>query len=211
MSILKSIKMVGVVLLAFSFSVASHQLSNNEKVTHPKLKQQLLKIGTLDQQERAKMDETVKANGFNSKEMKELFAKQRILDQQNLAQIIDIFEQYGFPGKTMVGKKAANAAFMVIQHSPLESQKQYIELIRAAVLKKEFSARSFALLEDRVLMGEGKPQIYGSQLQSGEDGKLKLWKITDEANVDFRRAAVGLEPLADYLKHFGMDYKGPQN
>ena len=36
---------------------------------------------------------------------------------------------------------------------------------------------------------------------------MELWPIEDEENVDARRASVGLEPLAEYLKRFGLEYK----
>jgi len=64
-------------------------------------------------------------------------------------------------------------------------------------------------LEDRILMREGKKQIYGTQLHSGPktNGKLELYPIDDEEHVDERRAIVGLQPLAEYLKQFGMEHK----
>ena len=37
--------------------------------------------------------------------------------------------------------------------------------------------------------------------------ELELWPIDDEANVDARRKAAGLEPLADYVRRFGLTYK----
>jgi len=38
-------------------------------------------------------------------------------------------------------------------------------------------------------------------------GKTEFFPIADEAHVDERRASVGLEPLADYAKGFGLEYK----
>jgi hypothetical protein len=40
---------------------------------------------------------------------------------------------------------------------------------------------------------------------------MELYPIEDEANVDARRDAAGLEPLAEYLKRvFGIDYAPPK-
>jgi hypothetical protein len=40
---------------------------------------------------------------------------------------------------------------------------------------------------------------------------MELYPIENEENVDSRRASVGLEPLAQYLKKaFGMDYTPPK-
>jgi hypothetical protein len=36
---------------------------------------------------------------------------------------------------------------------------------------------------------------------------MEFFPIADEAHVDERRASMGLEPLADYAKNFGLDYQ----
>lgn len=59
------------------------------------------------------------------------------------------------------------------------------------------------MLEDRVRIKEGKPQLYGSQLSGNP---LCFDPIEDEAHVDERRRSIGLEPLADYAKRFGLAY-----
>jgi hypothetical protein len=67
-----------------------------------------------------------------------------------------------------------------------------------------------ALLEDRVALGKGKKQIYGSQIHRDQKtGKYIVAPIEDEPNVNKRRAEVGLEPLQDYVKHWDIDYKLP--
>src|SRR4030095_3660822 len=50
-------------------------------------------------------------------------------------------------------------------------------------------------LEDRVLVGEGKKQLYGSQVVAGPDGLPRLHPIEDPENVEERRRAIGLPPL----------------
>jgi hypothetical protein len=57
-------------------------------------------------------------------------------------------------------------------------------------------------------MLNGRPQIYGSQMQI-IDGKRVLYKIIDEKNVNKRRAEVGLGSLEEYLKLANVEYKTP--
>jgi hypothetical protein len=78
--------------------------------------------------------------------------------------------------------------------------------LRKAAADRELRADSLALLEDLILMREGKKQIYGSQLQTNAQGQLEFYPIEAEANMDKRRQSVGLEPLAEYAKHFGLEY-----
>ena len=64
-------------------------------------------------------------------------------------------------------------------------------------------------MEDRMLMDKGEKQKYGSQLRmDNESGEWELWPIEDPEKVNNRRAEVGLEPIEEYVRHFGIEYKG---
>ena len=58
-----------------------------------------------------------------------------------------------------------------------------------------------------MLMEKGKKQKYGTQLISYNDGPLRLHPIEDEANVNKRRAAMGMGTIEEYLKQFGLERK----
>lgn len=77
-------------------------------------------------------------------------------------------------------------------------QRQCLALLEAAVAAGEASASNFAYLVDRVRVHEGRPQVYGTQLQT-TNGELTAGEIEDEAQVDERRAHVGLGPLREYV------------
>ena len=55
------------------------------------------------------------------------------------------------------------------------------------------------LLEDRIRMFEGKPQIYGTQLETDSDGTVRPYLLEDPVHVEERRSKVGLEPLRERL------------
>jgi hypothetical protein len=55
-------------------------------------------------------------------------------------------------------------------------------------------------LSDRVLNAEGKKQLYGTMIFVKPDGTFAPNPIEDEANVDKRRAELGLQPLAEYIR-----------
>jgi hypothetical protein len=55
---------------------------------------------------------------------------------------------------------------------------------------------NIAYLKDRVLMFNGKPQIYGTQFQGiGKD--MKVYAIQDPEHVNERRASVGLDTFEE--------------
>ena len=77
--------------------------------------------------------------------------------------------------------------------------------MREAVNKGNANASSLALLEDRVALGQGKRQIYGSQVHTDRETKeMYVAPLVDPENVDKRRAEVGLGPLADYVGHWDL-------
>ncbi|MGC5363389.1 DUF6624 domain-containing protein [Streptomyces sp. DT24] len=60
--------------------------------------------------------------------------------------------------------------------------------------------RHGALLEDRVLVAQGLPQIFGTQLIPGPDGALVPHPVQEPDAVDELRAAWGFDPLEEYIE-----------
>jgi len=80
--------------------------------------------------------------------------------------------------------------------------------MREAVKTGRANGSSLALLEDRVAIGEGRPQIYGSQLYQEGDGPLIVQAMEDPDHVDERRASIGL-PLWRVCEALGS-HVGPR-
>ena len=125
----------------------------------------------------------------------------RETDRENLAWMREVVRRHGWPGKSLVGTDGANAAWLLVQHADHDRpfQKRCLVLLEEAVKKGEAAGEQLAYLTDRVRVGENKKQVYGTQLRL-VDGKYRPQPIEDEANVDKRRKAVGLPPLAVYLR-----------
>lgn len=121
-------------------------------------------------------------------------------DQDRTDRLKEIVAEHGWPTISLVGEDGEDAAWAIAQHSDLdpEFQTMAVELIREAVERGDASPGNLAYLTDRVAAGRGEPQTYGTQVGCGPDGPEPA-PITDEAQVDARRAEVGLPPLADYL------------
>ena len=62
--------------------------------------------------------------------------------------------------------------------------------------------KSVAYLYDRVANAEGRPQKFGTQGNCQPDGTWAPYPIEDPDEVDARRKAVGLNPLAEYIAGF---------
>lgn len=180
------------------------------------LRRELIRMTEEDQKHREEMYELMKklSEPGGAREMNKyaaLVKKQDAIDKKNRRKLDRIIERYGWPTKSMVGKDASEAAFLIVQHSDLAYLKRYFPLLKAAVARGEARPDHAAMMEDRILMNEGKKQIYGTGLQTDDVTKgLKLWPIENEEEVDARRASVGLPPMAEFFKFMGLTYTPPK-
>jgi uncharacterized membrane protein YphA (DoxX/SURF4 family)/peroxiredoxin len=136
------------------------------------------------------------------------WAMQRVIDSSNMAFVENYFITKGYPGKSVVGEESSLAAWYVLQHNP-DKIPAYLPLIKKAAAAGEISMRSAAMMEDRYLMNEGKPQIYGTQGMTYNDTGSFIWPIEDPKTVNQRRAEVGYDQtIEEYGKLlFGEDFE----
>lgn len=133
----------------------------------------------------------------------------QFIDSTNLLQVESLITRYGWLGINFVGARGNNTIFLVIQHADLATQEKYLPLLQQSVDAGESRPADLALLQDRVLMRQGKKQIYGSQVVFNKRGEQEFYPIEDEKNVDIRRKKVGLQPIEEYAKYFGIEYTPP--
>jgi hypothetical protein len=159
---------------------------------------QLIMMADQMQQSREQFDSIVNEKGWRSPEVEEATRRAAVIDSTNMARLEEIIAKNGWPGISLVGNQAAMAAFLILQHADLPQQEKYLPLVQAAADKGDVERSHLAMLQDRVLMRQNKPQLYGTQLWNDPStGRFGLYPIQDSAGVDDRRAQIGLEPLAD--------------
>ena len=180
------------------------------------LKKRLDSIAVLDQKYRTLLhiqDETARIekakelgiSGDMSKDA--LWEMQTVIDATNMEFVAQVFNSNGYPGKSVVGEPSNEAAWFVLQHNP-DKIETYLPIIRKAGETGELSFRLVAMMEDRYLMGQNKPQIYGTQ-GSTRNGKQFIWPIKDPESINERRAQVGYtQTIEEYSKIlFGEDFE----
>ena len=164
------------------------------------------KIHEEDQKYRRQIDAIEKEFGWKSDEMQAHWQIIHEKDSLNLIQIEKILKERGWLGSHIIGEQGNGTLFLVIQHAGIETQLQYLPMMREAVKLGNARASSLALLEDRVALRQGKRQIYGSQIHSDKTGEKFVAPLIDPENVDKRRSEVGLGPLAEYIKHWDLTW-----
>jgi hypothetical protein len=126
------------------------------------------------------------------------------IDVANTDRLRDVVRDHGWPGVSLVGEEASDAAWLLAQHADrqLDFQREALPLLQRAADEGEAKPAHVAYLTDRIRMAEGRYQSYGTQIGDIRNGTAIPWPIEDAENVDDRRRGVGLEPLADYLASF---------
>jgi hypothetical protein len=156
------------------------------------------------------LDQTARV-GFTAESVSDTALMRTLLSLDSLltSRLRAIVREQGWPTRTMVGASGARAAFLIVQHSPSNAfQREMLPLLSAASENEEASPGDAAMLEDRVLTDEGKPQRYGTQFRIVA-GELIPYPIEEPETLDERRARVGLMPMAEYVKLLEETYEGP--
>jgi hypothetical protein len=216
-------KLLLVIMTVFSGAVsalAQEAVRTGEKtpeqaVKEPALRDELIRRVKEEDDIRQEFAAYARAHGFDgpdyhekerqypelAKEWTAIASRMGEIDRANTARMKEVVSKYGWPGKSLVGTEAAGAAWQIVQHSDndVAFQRQCLDLI-TKLPPGEVSNRHLAYLTDRVLLNEGKKQLYGTMLRRDESGNFVPKPTEDEANVDKRRAALGLEPLRDYIQ-----------
>jgi uncharacterized membrane protein YphA (DoxX/SURF4 family) len=168
------------------------------------LKKRLDSIGVLDQKYRLMMQRGQGANNDSLWEM------QHLIDATNIKFITDYFNTKGYPGKSIVGEPTNIVACSVLQHNT-DQIETYLPIIKQAGAKEEIPFNLVAMMEDRYLMAENKPQIYGTQGMKYQDDMPFIWPIQNPENVNERRVKAGfsqtIEEYAAFLYGADFEYK----
>lgn len=126
--------------------------------------------------------------------------------KENEERLLELLDKYGWPSASEVTEYAAAGAALIINHTNYETRAKYFPLLEKAFKQGEAQPLRYAKMRDRLLVEEGKDQLYGTQWKF-EDSERVPHPIEQPEYVDKRRAEIGLGPLKDYLKtRFNMDW-----
>ena len=122
------------------------------------------------------------------------------LDSALSAELEAILDRFGLPTRSMVGATGSDAAMLIVQHSA--SLQERVLALGKALPAGEISPEKLAMLEDRVLVHQGKPQRFGTQFNLGSDGVFRFAPVADAPGLEARRSAAGMMPMSQYVCMF---------
>lgn len=194
--------------ILFLLTIISCTNNNKSKKTRTSLQPSKNLIAVLDtiwQTEQTPIrlrDSLMSIYGAESKEYKEqqiIYEKNHIINEKK---VITILDKNGWPTKEIIGQQGNWTICNVIQHSDNEIRIKYLPMMRQAVKDKKLEPRFLVRTEDRIATESGGLQMYGGQMKYYSETKsFNVWPVFDPLNIDKRRAEIGLEPIAEFLKN----------
>jgi len=119
------------------------------------------------------------------------------VDSTNQKIVISLLERCPWPNDPEI----VRAVWFVIQHADSAFMAYFYPKFKQMVKDSLLSASTMALMEDRMLMNNGYPQIYGSQIV-----RESVYQLRDPDRVNELRASVGLGTIEEHVKKFGFEY-----
>ena len=121
-------------------------------------------------------------------------------DRRTAGPLKTIFDRHGVPTYDMVGVQAAKDFVVMVQHQSPEFRRAVLPKLKANVDLGQAEPGTYATVYDRTQRDQGKNQLYGEQLECASGKALEEAPIDDEANVNIRRAELGLMRVELYAR-----------
>ena len=177
-----------------------------DSIQFPALKEELINILIVDQYYRGfGVINFLGAKGYDVHHDSLLEYSMMELDLLNQKRLKKVFSDYGFPDKKMVGDLGLMSVKMVLQHADndVAFQKQYLPKLKELYENGQIVGQNYAYLLDRILVNEGKPQIYGTQIIPEEiKPQINYQPMEKPEEVNLRRMKLGMMPIERYLSGF---------
>lgn len=160
-----------------------------------------------DQAYYKEIESAEKTEGKGGPLANQLWKLKEEINMRNQKELEYLIRKYGWPKSSQVGVGAANAAFLVIQHSTLQKQQKYLPVIRKRCEEHEADWQCYALMYDRIQVGLGKPQRFGTQIAYNPvKAAYELSPLEDEDMVDQWRREMSMGPLSEYVAHWNIQW-----
>ncbi|MCH7410650.1 hypothetical protein MM239_14675 [Belliella sp. DSM 111904] len=181
------------IIISITFAITScsqKSNENSEKPDYSAFAASLDSIMELDQGLRKQINEAMQSN---SPLPSDIFTEMDKIDSSNQAWVKAKLDKYGWPKKSEIGEKGSRSIFLVIQHADLNEIEKYFPQLQELANNDEASKIHAAMMQDRMLMYQGKKQIFGTQASSKlrNDGSWVIWPVEKPESINDRRKEVG--------------------
>jgi len=154
---------------------------------------EIQKIYSRDIYYRLKMDSCTKTTNYN--DCYQLYRnKQKDDDAENTLKIDSLIAKFGWIDFSNSNEKSSLNICILALHAKPEKLKEYFKLYKKSFKKRQTYLQYYAFMQDRILMHDGKKQIFGTQ-SNVKDGKKTLYPLKSPKRVNIYRFKLGLSKL----------------
>jgi hypothetical protein len=131
---------------------------------------------------------------------KELQKSLEAVDRKLTEELKEIIQKHGWPTIRLVGIKASQAAATILNHSvDHDFQRELIPELTKMVEQDEIVGSDIPSIIDKLLLSEGKPQLFGTVFRF--EGEFMIMEpVKDPEHIDKRRAQYLIPPMEEYIK-----------
>ncbi len=178
---------------------------------NPQVIAEITTMTTRYSKHRKKTTDIYKKHGYESKQMIDNESLIYNDDLVNRAKAKKIFNKYGYPTISMVGKEKAHEFWVIVQNCNMDVDFQLavLKVTDKLIHTGEADAHDYAYLSDRVRINLGQKQIYGTQVEFNKaKNSYEPFELNNPKEVDKRRKELNLESMAEYIKKMNKKYEG---
>lgn len=121
------------------------------------------------------------------------------VDEENRLKVIALIEKCGWE---QVDTNMINNYYYVFQHMPPGLMARYYPDIVKFNQLGYIDNFNLARMQDRLLMNNNYPQIYGTQINNN----TSFYRMIDPYNVNKRRAAMGIDSIESWAKKYDFTF-----
>lgn len=131
-------------------------------------------------------------HGRESPLTKAIWQFKESISKQNIRILDSLINKYGWPEKSLVAS-ARVIPFLLVQHADLATQKRYLPQFEYQWSQGKIPFNWIAMLTDRILLRERKPQKYGSQsVWNPHLQKYVLYYVENPDSMNILRMEMGI-------------------
>jgi hypothetical protein len=166
-------------------------IARNSSITKPQLGIVLWRLGIEDQRYRS-------LNKNNKAKIIPLNVHDTVLSR--ISQLNLIIKKHGWPAYSEVGIEAADAVFLIYQHSDARTMKRVLPIFIQKAKEGDADCKKAAMMIDRYLAYKEGVQIYGTQSfrkralgSEVSEEELRVYPIVEIQDLDTRRKVLGMK------------------
>lgn len=116
-------------------------------------------------------------------------------DNSNFIKLVDLIGKDNWVKTTEVGKRAASANFLIVQHNTdIKVLSKYLPILKKRCMEGEAKWLYYAMMYDRIKILQNQAQRYGTQFKV-VNKQQQLFPLEDKTRLNEWRNEIGLEQL----------------